>query len=76
MIEGCGAIVAPGDVDGLRDTLERLIADPGLRASLGAAGRARAEERYDARKNTPALVELLRGVASAPTTRSTIRRAA
>ena len=31
---------APGDVDGLARCIERLVADPALRARLGAAGRA------------------------------------
>ena len=38
-----GLLVAPGNVAGLRDATERLLGDAGLRAQLGAAGRARAE---------------------------------
>lgn len=37
-----GMLVAPGDVRGLRDALERLAADPGLRGRLAAGARARA----------------------------------
>jgi glycosyltransferase involved in cell wall biosynthesis len=35
-----------GDIDGLSFALARMIADPGLRASLGRAGRARVEREY------------------------------
>jgi glycosyltransferase involved in cell wall biosynthesis len=38
-----GLLVAPGNVAALRDATERLLGDAGLRAQLGAAGRARAE---------------------------------
>ncbi len=41
-----GLLVAPGDVAALRAALERLLADPELRARMGAAGRARARERF------------------------------
>lgn len=36
-----GLLAAPGDADDLRRALERLIADPQLRARLGEAGRTR-----------------------------------
>ncbi len=41
-----GLLVAPGDPDVLAEALRRAIADPALRARLGAAGRARAEEQF------------------------------
>jgi glycosyltransferase involved in cell wall biosynthesis len=58
-----GVICAPGDVDGLADALGSLLEDPARRRAMGDAGRARAEEHYDARKTTPQLIELLRQVA-------------
>ena len=42
-----GLLVDPGDPKPLAAALERLTGDPALRRRLGAAGRARAEERFD-----------------------------
>lgn len=44
-----GFVVPPGDVDALTAALRRLVDDPDLRRSLGAAGRARAEREFTAR---------------------------
>jgi glycosyltransferase involved in cell wall biosynthesis len=41
-----GILVPPEDPAALARALERLIADPGLRSRLGAAGRRRIEELY------------------------------
>ena len=41
--EVTGLRVAPGDVPALRAALERLLAEPGLRARLGAAAREKAQ---------------------------------
>jgi glycosyltransferase involved in cell wall biosynthesis len=41
-----GLLVAPGDITALRAALERLLGDAPLRRRMGAAARARAEERF------------------------------
>jgi glycosyltransferase involved in cell wall biosynthesis len=45
--EVSGLLVTPGDVDGLTIALSRLVADPDLRARLGAAARATHRERLE-----------------------------
>ena len=42
-----GLLVRPGSPEELRAALERVLAEPGLRARLGLAGRRQAEERFD-----------------------------
>lgn len=41
-----GFLVEPGDIAALADRVGRLVADPALRARLGAAGRAIVERRF------------------------------
>jgi glycosyltransferase involved in cell wall biosynthesis len=62
LVGDAGLLVKAGDVEGLRGALETLLGNPASRAGMGAAGRARAEAHYDARANTPRLIELLREV--------------
>ena len=44
--EPCAVLVEPGDAEELAAAIGALLDDPERRAALGAAGRARAEERY------------------------------
>jgi glycosyltransferase involved in cell wall biosynthesis len=44
IVQGAGLAYPPGDVDALAASIERVLADAGLRHELGAAGRARALE--------------------------------
>jgi glycosyltransferase involved in cell wall biosynthesis len=44
-----GYVVAPGDADALTGHIVQLLNDAALRERLGAAGRRRAEQRFDER---------------------------
>jgi hypothetical protein len=44
--EGIGLYVEPGDADGLRAAVRRLVADPAEAAAMGLRGRALCERRY------------------------------
>src|SRR5262249_44507337 len=54
-----GLLVEPDD-EQLATAIESLIDDPGRRARMGAAGRARVERLFDARVTTAQLVTILR----------------
>jgi glycosyltransferase involved in cell wall biosynthesis len=64
ILEGCGALVAPGDAAGLGGAIGRLLDHPDEARALGAAARRRAVERYSfesARRALFPLVEQVRG---------------
>lgn len=60
-LTGGGLVVPEGDVAALAGALERLRADPALRARLGATGRERSLARFSLRASTTQLDALLRG---------------
>ena len=59
-----GVLVGHGDRRALREGLLALLADPSLRARLGAAAREHCEEHYDCRKQFASLVGHLREAAA------------
>jgi glycosyltransferase involved in cell wall biosynthesis len=59
-----GILVQPRDRAGLRAALERLLGDAEVRERLGERGRARCEQRFDTRKQTAALLDLMRAAVS------------
>ena len=61
--ERAGVIVPVGDVAALRAALTGLLGDPDRRTELGAHGRGLAEERYDARRQSAAILERVASVA-------------
>jgi glycosyltransferase involved in cell wall biosynthesis len=69
--ERAGVLVRAGDVAGLRGALVALLEDDDRRAALGAHGRQRCEERYDARRQGAEILDRLAGVAGAPSSAAT-----
>lgn len=57
-----GYLVPRGDVEALRDRIGRLLADPDLRARLGAQGRALFEERFTLDRAVGKTLEVYRDV--------------
>ncbi len=57
---GAGLVVDAADADAVAQALDRLAADPALRARLGTAGRAAVEQRYCWEKEAEGLVALYR----------------
>jgi len=53
-----GLLVAPSDIQGLADALERLITDVQLRETLGKHGRARVIEKYNLAQNVDHLAQV------------------
>ncbi len=56
-----GFTVPPGDVEALAARISALIADPGLRARMGQAGRAKVEAEFDLAQETRWLSEIFEG---------------
>lgn len=54
-----GLLVDPGDVEQLADAVEKILRDRELAVKMGRAGRARAEELFDLRKNAGTVLELM-----------------
>jgi glycosyltransferase involved in cell wall biosynthesis len=63
VLEGAGVLVPTGDSAAVAAAVDRLLADPGERARLGAAARARAVDRFDVRRSLAATVDLWRELA-------------
>lgn len=58
-----GLLFEPGDAEGLRSVIVRLLEDPGLREKLGAAARRRALARHSLKAQVDAVMAVLNTVA-------------
>jgi alpha-maltose-1-phosphate synthase len=54
-----GLLVPPGDDIAIATAIEKLLGDDALRTRMGAAGLARAHDRFDARKTTAELIQVI-----------------
>lgn len=61
-----GFLVERGDVQSLSRAISTLLANPGLRARMGAAGRARVASLFTWERSVSRLVELYEGVLDPP----------
>jgi len=61
-----GLLVPEGDTAALAEALDRLVGDTDLRCRLAEQGRRHVEERFDARKNSRLLREVLGTLAGEP----------
>ena len=69
-----GMIVQAGDARALGEGLRRLLGDAQARASLAERARERCEQRYDARRQLPRLIEHLREIVESRDQMDTVRR--
>jgi glycosyltransferase involved in cell wall biosynthesis len=60
ILEGCGRVVPPDDVDALAAALAELSTNPALRTKLGDAARRRHAERYSYEAGRPVIVAAVR----------------
>ena len=65
-----GFLVTRSDVPAIADRILRLIADPGLRARMGAAGRIAAEEKFDVHARVRDMLEFAEVLPAAMTARA------
>lgn len=73
---GCGRLYAPGDARAAANALVEVLRDPVETARMGAAARAVAERRLDAREMRARYAELLAELARAPRRAAEARPAA
>lgn len=62
VLEGCGRIIEPGNVDELRESVIELYNDPELREELGIRARQRCVEKYSYDALAPVMNDLISNV--------------
>ncbi|MDP9045241.1 MAG: glycosyltransferase family 4 protein [Pseudomonadota bacterium] len=63
--EVTGILIPVGDADALRKAIERLIDDPARRIEMGQAARRYVETRFDAAKNVPRILGIMKRLVDA-----------
>jgi glycosyltransferase involved in cell wall biosynthesis len=64
--EQTGMLIPRGDTDRLREALQRLLLDPGLRAELGAAGRRAFEAKFTVAEMNARTLDVYNDILSPP----------
>jgi glycosyltransferase involved in cell wall biosynthesis len=60
-----GFLIPPRDVDALVATTTRLVGNPELRRTMGAAARSTADDRFNGARNYPRILHILKQCADA-----------
>lgn len=60
-----GLVIPPGDREALRAAIESLLDDPARRRAMGLAARRFVEERFDAAKNVPRILGVMKSLVDA-----------
>lgn len=68
VLDGAGLLVPPGDARALAAAVDRLLADPDLRARCAERGRARVARAHDLERQTALLLETLLSLTRPATT--------
>ena len=66
LLDDTGSIVSPGDVEGLRREIERLLSDASVREALGGAARRRAREHFSEESVVDTTLRVYRGELPCP----------
>ena len=72
----CGLLFPPNDADALASCLQRLLADPGMRASMGRAAQQRLRDVYSAAQHCERLLSIFEGLINGEDPRKIGRREA
>jgi glycosyltransferase involved in cell wall biosynthesis len=66
VLDGCGLLVPPGDVDGLARAIGYLVSHPEEARTLGDRARARCVETYSIGQIGKSLCDIVRSVSTRP----------
>jgi glycosyltransferase involved in cell wall biosynthesis len=61
-----GLLAAPSDIEAFAAAIDSLIADPEFRLRIGQAGRQRVLDKFDLRRNSSTLADVMRRYSMRP----------